>query len=271
MSAAAIEAAIELNIVGVAANLAAFRWGRVAVADPAAFAAATTRPANAPRPVHLLPDSPLAGPTRAAAATRAAHLAEYGGDRLVRSYLAAVEDAWHAERRVTDRTDFSHAVAVGLHRVLGYKDEYEVARLLTAQDFLASINEQLPGARKVRYQLHPPLLRALGLRKKISLGRAWRPFLRLLARLRFLRGTPFDQFGYARVRRTERVLALEYAALVATLTATLDRENYDHALAVADAIDLVRGYEGIKLANVERYRQRLAELGIRGDAAAEAA
>jgi len=186
----------------------------------------------------------------------------------VRSYLAAVEDAWHAERRVTDRTDFSNAVAVGLHRVLGYKDEYEVARMLTARGFLASIDEQLPGARRVRYQLHPPFMRALGRKKKISLGRSWRPFLRLLARLRFLRGTPFDPFGYAHVRRTERALAREYAALVVSLAATLESENYDHAVAVAEAIDLVRGYEGIKLANVERYRQRLAELGIHGDAAA---
>ena len=270
ISAAAIEAALELNGVGVAANLAAFRWGRVAVADPAAFAAATTRPTGAPRAVHPLPDTPLAGPTRAAAASRAAHLAQYGGDRLVRSYLAAVEDAWHAERRVTDRTDFSNAVAVGLHRVLGYKDEYEVARMLTARGFLASIDEQLPGARRVRYQLHPPFMRALGRKKKISLGRSWRPFLRLLARLRFLRGTPFDPFGYAHVRRTERALAREYAALVVSLAATLESENYDHAVAVAEAIDLVRGYEGIKLANVERYRQRLAELGIHGDAAAAA-
>lgn len=267
ISAAAIEAAIELNGVGVAENLAAFRWGRVAVADPAAFAVVATRRAAAPRPVHPLPDSPLAGPTREAAAVRAAHLAEYEGERLARSYVAAVEEAWHAERRVTVRTDFSRAVAVGLHRVLAYKDEYEVARLLTAPDFLASIHEQLPGARRLRYRLHPPLLRALGLRKKISVGATWRPFLHLLARLRFVRGTAFDPFGYARIRRTERALAREYAALVSTLAATLDRENYDHALAVAGAIDLVCGYEGIKLANVERYRQRLAELGVAAGAA----
>ncbi|HEY8703412.1 MAG TPA: indolepyruvate ferredoxin oxidoreductase family protein [Gaiellaceae bacterium] len=271
ISAAAIEAAIELNGVGVAANLAAFRWGRVAVDDPAAFVAATRWTASAPRPVHPLPGSPLAGPTRDAAAVRAQHLLGYGGERLARSYLTAVEESWRAERRVTEQTDFSLAVAVGLDKVLAYKDEYEVARLLTAPAFAASIRDQFPGVRRFRYQLHPPLLRALGLQKKISLGPTWRPGLAFLARMRFLRGTPFDPFGYARVRRTERTLALEYAALVATLTATLDSENYDHALAVAGAIDLVRGYEGIKLANVERYRERLAELGVRGDAAAAAA
>ena len=272
ISAAAIEAAIELNGVAVADNLAAFRWGRVAVADPAAFAAATTRRSGARRPVHPLPGSPLAGATREVTGLRAAHLGDYGGEALVRSYLAAVEEAWQAERRCTDRTDFSRAVAEGLHRVLAYKDEYEVARLLTRPELAASIRDELPDARGFRYQLHPPLLRALGRRRKISLGPAWRPVLALLARLRFLRGTPFDPFGYARMRQVERALAREYAALVSGLAATLDDESYDHAVAVAGTIDLVRGYEGIKLANIERYRQRLAELGVAADAAvAEAA
>ena len=260
LSADAVERAIELNGVGVAANVAAFRWGRVAVADPDAFAAAATRPGRRPRPVHPLPDSPLAGPTREAAAVRAQHLTEYGGERLARSYLAAVEEAWHAERSVTERTEFSRAVAAGLHKVLAAKDEYEVARLLSAPDFASYVHEQVPGAHGLRYMLHPPLLRTLGLKRKIALGPAWRPLLVLLARMRFLRGTPFDPFRYNHVRRVERALAQEYRALVSGLASTLDADGYDHAVAVAEAIELVRGYEGIKLEGVERYRQRLAAL-----------
>ena len=271
ISAAAIERALELNGVGVAANLEAFRWGRVAIADSSAFAAAVAMTAGAPRPLHPLSGSPLAGPTRDAAAVRAQHLVEYGGERLARGYLAAVEDAWQAERRVTDRTDFSRAVAVGLHRALAYKDEYEVARLLTSPTFGDWIRKQTPGARRVRYQIHPPLLRALGLRKKLSLGPAWTPFLKLLARLRFLRGTLLDPFGHTRMRRTERALAREYRALVSELSATLDPGGYEHAVAVASAIDLVCGYEEIKLESLERYRERLAELGAGGERTAEAA
>ena len=94
---------------------------------------------------------------------------------------------------------------------------------------------------------------------------AWRPVLTLMARMRFLRGTPFDPFGYARMRRVERELAREYATLVSSLASTINSETYEHAVAVAGAIDLVRGYEGIKLANIERYRQRLTELGTRDD------
>jgi indolepyruvate ferredoxin oxidoreductase len=260
--AEAVERAIELNGVGVADNLAAFRWGRVAIADPAAFTDAITRENALPRPVDSLPGSPLAGATREVAAVRVPQLEAHGGRTLVRSYLEAVEAAWQAERRVTERTDYSEAVAAGLHRVLAYKDEYEVARLLTAPDFLASIGEELPGVRRVHYRLHPPLLRSLGLKKKIALDARWAtPFLRTLARMRFLRGTPFDPFGYAHVRRVERSLAREYAELCETLTASLDADGYDRAVEVARAIELVKGYEGIKLGNLARYRERLAQLG----------
>ena len=261
ISADAIERTIELNGVGVEANVAAFRWGRVAVADPGAFAVATTR-ASRPRPRHTLPDSSLGGATRDAAAVRAHHLAEYGGTRLVRRYLAVVEEAWRAEREVTEETAFSQAVAAGLHKVLAYKDEYEVARLLTAPSFAAVVRDELPGTRRITFLLHPPFLRALGLRRKVPVGRAGRPLLALLARMRFLRGTPFDLFGYARMRRMERALAAEYEDLVSRLTSTLSPESYERAAAAAEAIDLVRGYEEVKLAGLERFRRRLAELGV---------
>ena len=191
---------------------------------------------------------------------RAHLLAEYGGERLVRRYLAGVEEAWRAERRVTNETGFSRAVAVGLHKVLAYKDEYEVARLLTESSFASAIREELPGARRVTFLLHPPFLRALGLRRKFPVGPAGRPLLAALARMKFLRGTPFDVFGYARMRRLERALAEEYASMVSGLAATLEPESYERAVSAAEAIDLVRGYEEVKLAGLERYRERLAEL-----------
>lgn len=259
----AIERAIELNRAGSAENLAALGWGRAAVADPAAFAAATAgTSARPPRPADPLPGSPLAGATREAAAVRAAQLAAYGGDRLVRRYLDGVEDAWRAERQVTARTDFSRAVAVGLHRVLAVKDEYEVARLLTEKEFESWAMRQVPGAHRLRYRLHPPLLRTLGLKRKVALGRSWRPFLVVLAHLRFLRGSPFDPFRYSHVRRAERALAHDYTLLVSSLAASLDAGGYDRATAAAEAVDVVRGYEQVKLDNLERYRERLAELGV---------
>ncbi|HEY4620122.1 MAG TPA: DUF6537 domain-containing protein, partial [Gaiellaceae bacterium] len=83
-----------------------------------------------------------------------------------------------------------------------------------------------------------------------------------------LRGTPFDVFGYARMRRLERALAEEYASMVSGLAATLEPESYERAVSAAEAIDLVRGYEEVKLAGLERYRERLAELDLSDAAAA---
>jgi hypothetical protein len=110
--------------------------------------------------------------------------------------------------------------------------------------------------------LHPPLLRALGRQRKIALGPAWRPVLRLLARGKVLRGTPLESFGRSRVRRTERELRDGYRAMVRRLAGELTAGNYATAVAAAQAADLVRGYEDIKPAGVRAYADRFAELGV---------
>ena len=265
LSAAAIETAIGLNGVSVAANRAAFRWGRVAIADPDAFAAATRPPrTTAPRSRHELAGSPLSGETRRLVEIRAADLIDYQGRRTARWYIAFIERVWAAERSVGARTELSEAVARGLHRLTAYKDEYEVARLLTSPHFQRTLAEELPGGRRMRFHLHPPVLRALGLRRKIALGPGWRPVLRLLAHGRRLRGTPLDLFGCTRVRRLERNLVREYRAMIAWLVSGLDSDSYDRAVEAAKAAALVRGYEQVKVASVENYRARLAELGVAG-------
>jgi indolepyruvate ferredoxin oxidoreductase len=86
--------------------------------------------------------------------------------------------------------------------------------------------------------------------------------LRGLARGKRVRGTPLDPFGRTEVRRLERELRDSYTAMITRLTGALTAGNYDTAVAAAEAADLVRGYEGVKAANVERYRARLAELGV---------
>ncbi|MCK0175312.1 indolepyruvate ferredoxin oxidoreductase family protein [Mycolicibacterium sp. F2034L] len=265
--AAAIEEAIEINGVAVEANRAAFRWGRVAVADPAAFAAvsaATTAPRRSDTavPTHLLAGSPVTGQTRAIVERCSAQLAAYQGDRLVTRYLAAVDAAWACERAVTSRTEFSCAVATNLHRLLAYKDEYEVARLLTDPAFVASLQTEVPGGENVTYRLHPPTLKALGRKRKIGFGPRSHGALKLLARAKALRGTPLDPFGHTRMRKLERTLAAHYEAMVATLGAELSAATYDTAASAASAPDLVRGYDEVKLRNVAAYVARLTALGI---------
>ena len=265
LPAAAVEEALELNGVAVKANIAAFRWGRAAVADPAAFAAAVQPPAHAARRrprADLLAGSPLVGETARLARVRAELIEDHSGTRAAHAYLAVVERAWRAESTLAAGTAYSEAVARGVAHLVAYKDEYEVARLLTRPELLDEVQAQVPGARKVTFNLHPPALRSMGMDRKLQLGASSRPLLKLMARGRVLRGTRLDPFGAAHVRKVERQLAAEHTALVEQLSAGLTARNYPAATAAAAAAELVRGYEGVKLASVERYRAALQELGL---------
>jgi indolepyruvate ferredoxin oxidoreductase len=263
LPAAAIEEAIAINGTAVAANVAAFRWGRVAVADPAAFRAANqrTRPVRERKVPASVVASGLDGEVRRLVERRAADLVEYQGERLADDYVDVVARVAVAERAVTTSTRLSEAVARNLYKLTAYKDEYEVARLLTDPAFLAETAEAFPDA-AVSYQLHPPVLRALGRTRKMSFGPGTHGALRALARMRFLRGTVADPFGYLHVRKVERALRDHYRALVADLARELTAETHDRAVRIAELPDLVRGYEEVKLGNVERYLAALRDLGV---------
>lgn len=269
LSVAALEQAIALNGVAVEANLAAFRWGRVSVADPVAFGAATrAQVVEAPVPdgSRFLAGLSMAGETRRLADVRAAGMDAHSGAGAAIGYARLVERAWVAEQSLAPGNDdaahaFSESVARGAHRLGAYKDEYEVARLLTDPDLEAQTLGQVPGAARPTYRLHPPMLRSAGMSKKISIPLAGRPALVALAKAKRLRGTALDPFGRAHVRRLERALLADYVATVARLADGLDASGYDTAVAVAETAEIVRGYEGVKLGNVAQYVQARAELG----------
>ncbi|MFC0623136.1 indolepyruvate ferredoxin oxidoreductase family protein [Kribbella deserti] len=263
LPAAAIEEAIEINGTAVAANIAAFRWGRAAVTDPAAFRAAGTVPTPAAERVvpASVAASGLQGEVLRLVSQRAADLVAYQNVKLADSYVDFVARIAAAEQAVTTETRFTEAVARNLFKLTAYKDEYEVARLLTDQEFLDSTGESFPGG-VVSFKLHPPVLRAMGRTKKMSFGPKSHGALRVLARLKPLRGTRADLFGYAHLRRVERELRDHYRATVAKLAAELDLTSYERAVQVASLPDLVRGYESVKLRNIERYADALQNLGI---------
>ncbi|WP_179220435.1 DUF6537 domain-containing protein [Rhodococcus sp. NCIMB 12038] len=112
------------------------------------------------------------------------------------------------------------------------------------------------------YKLHPPTLEAVGRKKKIGLGPRSHTALRVLAKGKRLRGTRWDPFGYAGMRRLERRLAAHYEQMVLRLARDLDESTYDTAVAAAAAADMVRGYEDVKVRNVDNYVTRLRGLGI---------
>jgi len=139
---------------------------------------------------------------------------------------------------------------------MAYKDEYDVARLLLDEDARDDINRI--GTGRVRYHLHPPVLRSLGVSRKIALGTWVDPALRTLARGKRLRGTMFDPFRWPEVRRTERQLPGEYRDAIDQVLRHLDRASLVRAVAIAELPDLVRGYEDLKLRRVAQFRSRLA-------------
>ncbi len=261
-SAQAIEEAIELNGVAIAANTAAFRWGRVAVADPTAFAEAVTPGSTAAARTYALGASPLQGETRRLVEVRAQLLLDHSGPKAARRYVAVVERAWAAEQRLGLGTAYSEAVARGVAHLAAYKDEYEVARLLTRPELLAEVQAQVPGATDVKFNLHPPVLKSMGMNSKIKLGQWSVPVMRTLAKGKVLRGTRLDPFGGAHVRVVERELLASHTAMVESLTAGLSAETYATATTAASASEQVRGYEDVKLGNVARYRDTLTALGL---------
>ena len=262
--AEAIEEAIGINGVAVAANVAAFRWGRVAVADQAAFAAATAVAGRQERRVDVpeLEGADIVGETRRLVEVRAPQLVEFQNGSTAAAYVRLVERVQRAERRVTDQTRLSEAAARYLFKVTAYKDEYEVARLLTAPSALEHVREQVPNGTKVSFQLRPPALAPLLKGRKMSFGPRAQVLLRVLATLKFLRGTAFDPFGRAHVRRLERAIRDHYRDLIVELADGLTAESYERACRIAELPDLVRGYEGVKLRNIELYREALQREGI---------
>jgi indolepyruvate ferredoxin oxidoreductase len=189
-------------------------------------------------------------------------LAGYQSAGYARLYAEQVMDVARveAERGAPGETGVAEAFAQGLHKLMAYKDEYEVARLHLDAVERARIGDDFGEGAKVWFMLHPPLLRALGLKRKLKLGRWFVPAFRALRAGRRLRGTPLDPFGLPKVRRVERALIGEYSDLVARAMSELTPATHDTVARIAGLPDVVRGYEDIKLRNVERFRAEAERL-----------
>jgi indolepyruvate ferredoxin oxidoreductase len=271
VSAAAIEQAIAHNGVSVTMNTQAFRAGRLVVADPAWAAglrrrrlgAVETAPVLTEEARRLVDRVGASGELRRLLEIRVPELIAYQNAAYAAQYVDFVTKAANAERASgVGSTAVAEAVARHLFKLMAYKDEYEVARLHLKNDLATRLGEEYPGGVEIRYALHPPILRAMGLTKKVKLGRWFDSVFRLLVGLRGLRGTALDPFGRAEVRRVERALIGEYRALVEKALVGLSAESHPRAVKLAGLPDLVRGYESIKLRNVQRFRDEVRALGF---------
>jgi indolepyruvate ferredoxin oxidoreductase len=278
LAAQSIERAIRLNGAEVALNLQAFRYGRQWVHDPSPIRALTTSERFGVEEEAAARRARLRGPDAAAydrLLARAAHLdresqrclavrlgdlVEYQNAGYAASYLGFVLEVAARERTVSGRTEVTHAVIVNLHKLMAYKDEYEVARLYLDPDFAGRIRSVFTAPRHVRYHFHPPLLRALGLRRKLALGPWFKQALRLLRTLRALRGSALDVFGRSAVRREERALVGWYRALVTEALGYLGSQTGALVLEIAALPDGIRGFEDLKLRSAAAAREKGATM-----------
>ncbi|WP_092808315.1 indolepyruvate ferredoxin oxidoreductase family protein [Rhodococcus globerulus] len=272
ISVESIIRAFEINATAVEANIAAFGWGRAAVEHPDLVSstieenrrlsthATKTRKKNRPIAVSdALP--PIVS-------TLAQDLVAFQSHSVAREYVDFVEKIHKAEESaIPGSTAFTEIVARNLHKLTAYKDEYEVARL-HLDGLQTAIEEAGGGPARVAWNLHPPVLKPLGVNRKIQFGPWFKPGFSSLYALRRLRGTPLDPFARDRVRRIERALIPEYRSTAEALANHLDATTLDDCLRIAALPDMVRGYDDVKIANVHRYHaeleQELSQLNVPG-------
>ncbi|MDJ0917967.1 MAG: indolepyruvate ferredoxin oxidoreductase family protein [Woeseiaceae bacterium] len=252
----ALMRAIELNGVDIDRNKQAFDWGRVAATNPDRLRALVDEPEKV---VESVED---------AITRRRDFLVDYQNEQLAERYVAMVERFRQAERALSssvgNRKDLSRAALKSYFKLLSYKDEYEVARLHAETGFVERIRREYGSAAKLRYHLAPPILNrgvdARGRPRKREFGAWMLPAFRLLAKLRFLRGTAFDPFGRTDERHMERTLILEFEEQAERLLDVLDHDNYEQVVAIVECWMDIRGYGLVKEAAVQEVRERMTNM-----------
>jgi indolepyruvate ferredoxin oxidoreductase len=256
---AAILQAIALNGAAVESNTKAFEWGRRAAADLVAVQRAAT-------PAEARPESQRLSQTLdEMVARRRAFLAAYQDEAYAERYAGFVSKVRAAEQsRAAASMVLTSAVARYLFKLMAYKDEYEVARLYTETGFLKRVEAQFEGDYRLKLHLAPPLWAktdpVTGEPRKRTYGPWMLKAMGMLARLRRLRGTPLDVFGYSEERRTERKLITDYERTVEELLQALDAERIPLAAEIASIPEFIRGYGPVKERHLRDAKAREAQL-----------
>ncbi len=253
----AIMQAIALNGVAVAKNQETFAWGRRAAADPG-FVEDAARPVVRTTPAAI-------GDLGALVEHHARLLTDYQDAAYAARYRAAVQSVAVVESaRLKGMTGLAETVARTLYRLMAYKDEYEVARLYADPAFRRSLEAQFEGNYRIEFNLAPPLFAkrdpATGRLIKRSYGPWLLPVFRVLAKLKWLRGTMLDPFGHTEERRMERRLIVDYESLLRTIIAALTPDNHALAMELAGAAERIRGYGHIKQQSVAQVKATEARL-----------
>jgi indolepyruvate ferredoxin oxidoreductase len=245
---AAILRAMDLNAVAVDKNQAAFQWGRLAAHDPAALARALA-PAQAVQFIRA--PRPAAGDLEALIDSRAEFLTRYQNAAYAARYRALVQRVQQAEAAAepANKQALSLAVARYLFKLMAYKDEYEVARLHSDAAFRQQIAAMFEGDYQLNYHLAPPLLAQTNAKGELQKQRfgAWMGWgFKLLAPLKFLRGSAFDPFGRSAERHHERAVLTHYVATLELALPRLNATSLPDAMAFASLPEQIRGFGHVK-------------------------
>ncbi|MCH7829224.1 MAG: indolepyruvate ferredoxin oxidoreductase family protein [Proteobacteria bacterium] len=245
----ALMRAIELNGVAVDNNRRAFTWGRIAALHPEQIEE------------QLHEEDYAAETLDSVVARRRDFLVAYQNEELAKRYEAMVERVRNCENALGGDDDLATAVAKSYFKLLSYKDEYEVARLHTRPEFIASVRAEFGAGAKFRFHLAPPFLNAgldaRGRPRKREFGAWILPLFRILARMRGLRGTAFDIFGRTAERRLERELIVEFEELVDGLLPELQEDQLPKAAETIGLYMNIRGFGPVKQESVDRVRQQI--------------
>ena len=247
LSAEAVEKAIEMNGEAVPMNIAAFRYGRRAVVDPAAVETLVT-----PRPQEDNDSLRLSQTFAETVERRVTFLTGYQSKRYARRYRRMVDRVQSAEaEKAPGMSGLAEVAARYLFKLMAYKDEYEVARLYADTSFVERVRSTFGGDKlRLEFHLAPPMLARrdaiTGEPKKMSFGPWLLKAFAVLAKFKFLRGTPFDPFGYTAERRTERRLVSEYLVELDEIIEHLTPSNHGVAVALAALPEKIRGFGHVK-------------------------
>ncbi len=257
LSRANIERAIELNGVAIPANKKAFNFGRLAAHNPQAI---EKMMADVRGEVQ---EEPVAQTLEEIIRKRTAYLTDYQDAAYAARYSTAIAGIKAAEAAL-ESTKATEAAARFYHKLLAYKDEYEVARLYTDGNFLKELKATFQGDYKIRFNLAPPIMEqndpATGRPRKREFGAWMLPVFGMLAKFKFLRGTKLDIFGYHHDRRAERKLIADYEADMALVQKTLRSDTLEICAELLSVPDEIRGYGPVKDASLKKAQAKRAGL-----------
>ena len=247
----ALMRAVELNNVAIDQNKQAFTCGRLMAADSAALAS------------HLNPKPDVATSFEDVIARRAAFLEGYQNAGWASRYRTRLTD-FKAKMPTDQAEHLAVNAARSLFKLMSYKDEYEVARLHRDKTFLTSLTDRFEGDFSIVHYFAPPLLGggkdARGRPLKRAFGPAVRPVLAVLVRLKGLRGTLFDPFGYTAERRMERDLIAWFESLMARCEREITSANSHVWAQVLSAPMDIRGYGALKHEAALKVRAKVEAL-----------